>query len=460
MLKNFLRAFFVVMTGTNAFSSLLSLNPIKDFDDVVQFAFGSEDESLLVFYSDPKAPAVLYDLPNFQVKERISNENTDHFMNMYVGPKNKLIAIQLSDNKNYKTQIRDLATGSLVSTISQGALSFRLYDVAISNDQQLIAFLYADTRRLYDSFTIKIFDVATGNLKNAFFGRYTLSDSDKLSFSFDAKKILLHARNTFIADLTDGNDVKIIDGRSGRNSISFDGKRIVIAMNTLNTPHAKIYDLETADPIASLMHREISYVVSAAYSPSGYILTSSNSGTVKLWDGENYRELLTIKTGFIGVKFDTFIGPYSDYIFVVNEYDFIKVYDIKTGRQILDCFDKGGFDSQSEIQAISRQFQEALLTNEPAPRVNKHLRHFKLSPSERYLAFGKEDGRLEIFSSRVFDDAEARTISVDNQSGKHSAGAYKECFNALIFQSTGKDCFGLAPLARRVLRIMKFASCL
>ncbi len=224
-------------------------------------------------------------------------------------------------------QIRDLATGSILTTFPVDVALGNVRAVAINSDQTQVA---AST----DGGTAILFAVADGSLLHTL----TLPEQQfrGISFSPDGQLIALGAENdlTVLWDTGTGEIVREINNAGAQRTwsarFSPDGTRLVTADTSGNIT---LWDAATGERRLRLEGHS-GAIYSAIFSADGsQILSSSQDRTIRLWDATTGN---TIRV-FVGHRADVNSARFSPderQIASVSDDRTVRLWDIATGNEL------------------------------------------------------------------------------------------------------------------------------
>jgi serine/threonine protein kinase len=258
---------------------------------------------------------------NINYLEPISTQTlsgTDIVRSIAISPDGKTI---VSGSMDDTIKIWDLATGELQSTLT-GHKNI-VNSVAITPDGKTIVSGSWDH-------TIKIWDLATGELQSTLTGEKNMVNS--VAISPDGKTIVSGEvfKTIKIWDLATGELQSTLTGHEANVesvAISADGKTIV--SSSLDKT-IRIWDLATGELQSTLTGENDDYVNSVAISPDGKTIVSvSGQDSIEIWDketGELQSTLTEEKKGYVN---SVAISPDGKTMFSDSR-DTIKIWDLAT----------------------------------------------------------------------------------------------------------------------------------
>jgi WD40 repeat protein len=141
----------------------------------------------------------------------------------------------------------------------------------------------------------RVWGLGTGN--ELFSLSLEFASIDEAQFTSDGRRILTvssgkvtgaSAEGIHVWEAEDGKEIHHLEGKMG--AFDRDGKRVA----TIDGHMVKIWDTETGNMLASLGH--VGGAVVHGFSPDGrFLATSSEDGTVHLWDVEAGKEVFALR---------------------------------------------------------------------------------------------------------------------------------------------------------------------
>ncbi|MCG9126873.1 PD40 domain-containing protein [Candidatus Poribacteria bacterium] len=242
---------------------------IEHTDDVVNVVFSPDGNTLATGSMD--GSVVLWDTQNYQKISKITGHN-DRINEFAFSPDGKTI---VSGNRDRTVRLWDTETGRNLNTFIGHNSS--VFSVAISPDGKTIASggEYGSTINGWysDDFSIKLWDVDSGIIKNTLIGHY--SAIYNLSFSMDGTILTSTAGwDSTLWDMNTGNPIWTLSGDRDNpmGSITFspDGNTFI----TAGKLGIQFWDLNTMQPIPLYTGLPDGYAF-GIYSPDGRTLAVS-----------------------------------------------------------------------------------------------------------------------------------------------------------------------------------------
>lgn len=260
-------------------------------------------------------------------------------------------------------------------------------------------------------FHVNIWDVSTGeshvmiNGFNEWPGQVAYSPDSKLLLTTDYQKIK-------IWEVPSGKSYKIIEGVEAPFAVSPDGKYLAGKFKPFGGAYQlKLYSFpsgELKNNVDSVHKKMIRYV---KWNADGSLFaSSSDDGTLKLWDGKTGNP---VKVLFTGKKVGLFkFSPDGKYVAAIVGEDpgsFFKpaeviIWEVKTGNSIkkIEAFDKGlealSFSPDGKYLVTGERGPKASLWNIPSGDLVKTFEghkywvsHASFSPDGKYLLTGTAD---------------------------------------------------------------------
>ncbi|WP_437682888.1 TIR domain-containing protein [Sorangium sp. So ce131] len=228
--------------------------------------------------------------------------------------------VSASDDTTLK--VWDLATGNLLSTLEGHSAGVNA--CALSPDGQRIVSASSDR-------TLKVWDLATGNILSALEGHsYSVN---ACALSPDGQRIVSASgdRTLKVWDLATGKLLSTLEGHSaGVNAcaLSPDGQRIVSASGDRTL---KVWDLATGKLLSTLEGHSAGVNACALSSDGQRIVSASSDTTLKVWDLATGNILSTLEGHSVRVRACA-VSPDGQRIVSASSDTTLKVWDLATGK--------------------------------------------------------------------------------------------------------------------------------
>ena len=186
------------------------------------------------------------------------------------------------------------------------------------------------------------------------------------------------------------------------NGVDFspDSTRLVYASHYT----ASIWDIATHKRVQALDHGD--WMRAAKYSPRGDRIATATEDSVRVWDSNDGRLLKHIKVAVTAV-FNPGLLWFNNHIFVVSDSN-IKQFEASTGSSVsewpvpdsahLSCIvlpKHGAFIAYSTQRTVTF-WDTATHTQLGLIQHPQYIRSIVLSPDDRFLAIGGEDGKITV----------------------------------------------------------------
>jgi len=182
---------------------------------------------------------------------------------------------------------------------------------------------------------VKVWDMSTGRVARTF-GQYNAFP--KTCFSSDARFALITtAWKGRLWDMTTGEGIRVFEKLpSPIDAISFspDNRYILIASRD-GEPNITLWDVSTGEKIRSFEGEpHMDYIPTVCFSPDNrYALSGSRDYTIKLWDVEKGREIITLE-GHSNYIDSVAFSPDGNFILSGATDGTLRVWNVETGEEI------------------------------------------------------------------------------------------------------------------------------
>ncbi|MFP3040221.1 caspase family protein [Treponema primitia] len=277
------------------------------------------------------------EIANFKIADQIASIK-------FSADEKKIITGDLFGN----LELWDFIDGQKLQSFKKSMVG--MSSVAFSPDGSQIVFSSSDDN------TVKFWDITVGKLIRFFSG---INKYDKIKgirsviFSPSGKQIATGSLgNVKLYDAATGEEIRVFSGQNWPESIAFspDGTKLVSASDDGTI---KLYDVVTGGEIGNVVKRSFTgeyrifaehpdeSVVTAAFSIDGkQILSCGSSGTVKIWnsaDGREIRSFQASETNSSGLKdllFSAAFSPDGSRLVTGSRYGTVNLWNTSSGQKI------------------------------------------------------------------------------------------------------------------------------
>ena len=248
--------------------------------------------------------------------------HTDSVLSVEFSPDGQTLA---SGSRDYTIRLWDVATGNLLRTLRGHANAVN--SVAFSPDGKTLASASFDN-------TFRLWDAATGNLLRTIEGHMNVDWVFSVSFSPDGETLAGGTDDDIrLWEVGTGNEIHTLEGHWGTVlSVSFspDGKTLASG-GTDDT--IRLWDVATGNELGT-HSRHTDNVNSVSFSPDGKTLASgSEDDDIKLWDVATGYHLRTL-SGHTDSVHSVSFSPNGKTLASGSRDNTIRLWDVSTGNEI------------------------------------------------------------------------------------------------------------------------------